>query len=135
MQLSGDVEWARQWLEYAESDLASAEWLSQAPDPAVTQRNVYWLCQQAAEKAIKALLLAYDLPIEYTHNLYWLSTLLPKESSIHGREGLKHLSELGLESRYPDQLPELQATAEIEVVLELAREIVSLAKAEMARPR
>ena len=49
---------AREWLRYAEGDLVSAKKLATFSD--VPPRNVCYLAQQSAEKALKALLIALD---------------------------------------------------------------------------
>jgi HEPN domain-containing protein len=65
-----------QWMLYAKADLA----LAQAPLP---EGGMYeQLCfhaQQAVEKSLKAILVAADVDIPYTHNLQKLIDLLPAE--------------------------------------------------------
>lgn len=56
-----------QWMGKARSDLRSAETLLAADPPLVG--NALYHCQQAAEKAMKALLYWQDVPFQKTHKL------------------------------------------------------------------
>ncbi len=61
------------WLEYAEADRRSAHHAMQAAD----YRDVAFHCQQAAEKALKSLLVHHTLERPpYLHNLRELLSLL-----------------------------------------------------------
>ena len=57
----------RAWMAKARSDLGTAKKLAGGPD-AYLDTAIYH-CQQAAEKAIKALLVQHDLRFEKTHDL------------------------------------------------------------------
>ena len=57
----------RAWMAKARSDLGTARKLASGPD-AYLDTAIYH-CQQAAEKAIKALLVQNDLRFEKTHDL------------------------------------------------------------------
>lgn len=57
----------QKWLTIAQHDLASAHKLAQEPEPLLDTAICH--CQQAAEKALKALLVFHDLPFEKTHDL------------------------------------------------------------------
>lgn len=57
----------RAWMAKARSDLGTARKLASGPD-AYLDTAIYH-CQQAAEKAIKALLVEHDLRFEKTHDL------------------------------------------------------------------
>lgn len=57
----------QKWLTIAQHDLASARKLAQEPEPLLD--TAIYHCQQAAEKALKALLVFHDLPFEKTHDL------------------------------------------------------------------
>lgn len=60
-------ELVRNWLTKAQSDLASAAKLADKFDPHLD--TAIYHCQQAAEKAIKAVLVFYDQPFEKTHEI------------------------------------------------------------------
>jgi HEPN domain-containing protein len=63
----------RAWMQKARSDLGTARKLATGPD-AYLDTAIYH-CQQAAEKAIKALLVQHDLRFQKTHDLELLMTL------------------------------------------------------------
>ncbi len=68
---------AADWLRHAYSDLALAR---TTPLPPILFEDLCFHAQQAAEKAIKAILVAYNIPVPRTHNLRTLFDLLPAES-------------------------------------------------------
>lgn len=101
----GDPMDPRRWLRYAEEDLQLAAELRMQPELAA--RYSCWHSQQAAEKAIKALLLLETGEFELTHRLYELAELLPEPLSARiPRPGLLLLTQLYIESRYPGDYPE-----------------------------
>ena len=57
---------AGRWLAFARGDLESATALLATQTP---NRNVGYLAQQAAEKALKAVILLDNAPFEMTHDL------------------------------------------------------------------
>jgi len=61
------IEYVRQWLDKAYSDLHSARKLTASPDPILD--TAFYHCQQAAEKAVKGYLAFCDHPLEKTHNV------------------------------------------------------------------
>jgi HEPN domain-containing protein len=87
------------WLRHAYSDLALA---STTPLPQILLEQLCFHAQQAAEKALKAVLVAYNIPVPRTHNLRTLYDLLPMEvmapPDIQEAVGL---SEYAVASRYP----------------------------------
>lgn len=109
---------ARQWLAKAKSDLVAAERLIAADGP---YDAVCFHAQQAAEKALKALLAFAQAPIPHTHNLEDLqAACVPLTSvSVPARLSTWELSELtpfAVESRYdvefwPDEQTARQAAA------------------------
>ena len=63
------------WLRYAEEDLITAETLlAQAHIP---PRQACWFAQQAAEKALKAVLIFLQIDFPRTHDLNLLRNLVP----------------------------------------------------------
>jgi HEPN domain-containing protein len=64
---------------------------------------VCFLCQQAAEKYLKAILNEDGLTVPRTHNLEdVLSLLLPSHSQLEAyRRGLKFLIQFAVDPRYP----------------------------------
>jgi len=79
----------REWLNRARSNLA----LAKAKRKGVYLEDLCFDAQQAAEKAIKALLIKVDVDFPYVHDLAELLTLLEKNgqkipTSIRQAEGL-----------------------------------------------
>ncbi len=66
----GAIETARQWLRYAEGDLAVAEHEMSRPTP--IYHTVCFLCQSAAEKFVKGFLISRGWSLEKTHDLVQL---------------------------------------------------------------
>ena len=94
------VQEALRWLRYSAEDLDVAQRLL-AARPSVP-RHVCWHSQQAAEKALKAVLELEAIDHPYTHDLDVLRDLLPASWPIRvDRSGLSELSEWAVEARYP----------------------------------
>lgn len=96
---------ATRWLLYAQEDLqAGKEHLEKKSG---VPRHVCWLVQQAAEKAMKALLVLWQIDFPKTHDLQLLSSLLPESGRPpdYGSR-LAELSEWAVEARYPGDWPE-----------------------------
>jgi HEPN domain-containing protein len=66
---------AHHWLELARGDLQTAQALLSIDHP--VRRNIAFLTQQAAEKAVKALFAHHDLRVPRTHDLQGLLEVLP----------------------------------------------------------
>jgi HEPN domain-containing protein len=78
--------------------------------------------QQAAEKALKAVLVFEQIAFPYTHNLTTLSNPIPDEWSVAQAEAdLERLSEYAVESRYPGDLPEITSTEAEEATADARR--------------
>jgi len=94
---------ARRWLTYAEEDLAAARALSGGGAP----RHVCWLAQQAAEKALKAVLVFLQIDFPFWHDLDALRNLIPDGWSVKEEyPDLAELTQWAVESRYPGDWPE-----------------------------
>ena len=91
---------ALRWLRFSDEDLDAALQLIRGTPPA--PRQACWLCQQAAEKALKAALVLEDIDFLYTHDLDALRNLLPKGWTVRDTHNdLSELTEWAVESRYP----------------------------------
>lgn len=114
----------RAWMAKARSDLGTARKLASGPD-AYLDTAIYH-CQQAAEKAIKALLVKSDLRFEKTHDL---EVLIARGTSVTPRLSLlldqaDRLTPYAVAYRYPGE--ELVPTAEeFAAALAAAEEIVA----------
>ncbi len=87
------------WLTYAKSDLELARVC--LPESVLLETLCYH-AQQAAEKALKALLIAYSTDPPRTHNIGTLLDLLEKHTNI--LEEIREstiLTEYAVSSRYP----------------------------------
>lgn len=93
---------ALQWLRRARSNLARAK--ANHPLPAeVLYEDLCFDAQQAAEKAIKAVLVYKNITFPKTHDIIDLLTLLD-EGGIEIEEGLRQadiLTSYAVETRYP----------------------------------
>lgn len=91
------------WFAIAEADLAILEliWRDKSASPGMFGGGCFH-AQQAAEKALKGLLIAQDLPAPRTHDLIALFRSLPDQpSSLALREPTARLNEYGVGPRYP----------------------------------
>jgi len=108
---------SREWAERAQYDLATADAMFQAG------RYLYVLfcCQQAAEKALKAVIAKKtgELPPR-VHNLLRLAEVAGIESSQEQIHFLSKLSGYYIQSRYPEEIRAAGAT----ITQELAREVL-----------
>lgn len=92
---------AKEWLEYAKNDLDSAEFLTKkVPVPI---EIICYLCQQSAEKALKAFMVEHKIEVIRTHDLGILiekcSHVSPNFRTI-SRE-CSRLTDYAAQSRYP----------------------------------
>lgn len=93
-------EIVEEWRRYARDDLTAARAL--AGSDAVQPRHVCFWAQQAAEKAIKSLYVAAQVPFAFIHDLEKLVGKLPEGHSIDEQGlDLAWLSQWAVEPRYP----------------------------------
>jgi HEPN domain-containing protein len=94
-------EHARRWIEKARSDLLNAD--NNLAARKVPYDTVCFHCQQAAEKLLKAFLVARGREYPITHNLFViLEEILEYDSSAESlREALALLNPYSVEVRYP----------------------------------
>jgi len=94
---------ANRWMSYALEDMEGAQALLHDAAPS---RLACFHAQQAAEKALKALLVRDQVAPPRTHNLTTILGLInsPIDISV-GEEDLAALSVWALEARYPGDLP------------------------------
>jgi HEPN domain-containing protein len=112
------------WLTKAQRDLASARKLA-APPEALLDTAIYH-CQQAAEKAVKGLLLFHDQDFEKTHDITDLLRLAapfaPELSAFLALGEL--LTPYAVRFRYPGTVPEPER-AEYSQAQEAADQLVA----------
>lgn len=89
------------WLRYARSDLELASIVR--PDEVLFE-GLCFHTQQAAEKALKAVLIDKGIPPPKTHNIRTLLELLPQDITIPQKiDDAASLSDYAVVSRYPGE--------------------------------
>ena len=112
----------RCWLRYAQEDLQTAETL--LAQKGIPPRHICWLAQQAAEKAMKTILVFLQVDFPKIHDLDALRNLLPNGWKVKTEHpDLADLSEWAVEARYPGDWPEA-GEAEAASAVEKARGIL-----------
>ena len=101
-----NVPESKRWLAYARSDLDAAHALLR--DPEHYPRQVCFLAQQAAEKALKAVLVLLEVEFPFTHDLDRLRDLIPEGWRVKsGHPDLADLAIWAVEARYPGDMPQV----------------------------
>ena len=114
------------WLQYARSDLALA---SIEPPPGVLLDALCHHAQQAAEKALKAVLVAAKVSFPPTHNLKVLLERLPNDLAVPNQVMQSaSLTPYAVASRYPDALGPVTDRSEWQEALILAKAVVDWAE-------
>jgi HEPN domain-containing protein len=124
-ELSDRREVAARRLRWATEDLRLAEHAA-ADDDLVSRGACIW-AHQAAEKAMKALLISRDLDPPKLHDLDRLAARLPDDdaSAFDGLD-LPELTRWAIEARYPDDLDEANS-ADAARAIDLARLVLGAA--------
>jgi len=120
----------REWLNRARSNLA----LAKAKRKGVYLEDLCFDAQQAAEKAIKSLLIKVDVDFPYVHDLARLLTLLENSgqkipASVRQAEGL---SRYAVFSRYPGMGPQIEQK-EYQDAVKIAGQVVRWAERQIAK--
>ena len=120
---------ARRWLRYAQEDLEVVGQMARVARP----RYACWFSQQAAEKALKAVLVLESVDFPYSHDLRRLRDLFPTDwPQGAAPDLLDRLTEWGAEARYPGDWPEPTAADAARAESE-ARSIYDAVAAEFSR--
>lgn len=119
-----------EWLAYAGSDLKLA---MTADSPDIMKEMLCFHAQQAAEKAIKAVLIKENIGFPRTHNLRILLDKLPHQIKVSADvEDAAVLTEYAVSARYPGDLEEVteeeyrEALMLAQRVLDWATKIIQL---------
>ena len=123
------TESAQDWLRFAVGDYADAESLFAVGGQS---RNVAYISQQAAEKALKAALYLEAGESPHTHDLDQIRSRLPGTWNLDVLEVDWRLLTRQVRARYPE-LGQEPSPAEAEQALNDARLIVEAVAAEFAR--
>jgi HEPN domain-containing protein len=91
------------WLNYSLDDLKTAKLILSTKDDWIVPRNICYLCQQAVEKAIKAIYVSENQRFHKIHDLDSLKNNLPDSWKDFGNTitDLSQLSDWAIEGRYP----------------------------------
>ncbi len=118
------------WLRFAEEDLETAELELRESRP---PRTTAFSAQQAAEKAIKAAVIAAGVTPPRTHDLNELVQLVPADWSVAQIDAdLGLLSQLAVQTRYPDTAA-VVSDEEARIAVADARKIVEAARDDLDR--
>ena len=117
----------QEWLAKADSDLAAAEALVR--DGGAHADHICFLAQQAAEKTVKAVLLAVHARIPRTHDLSFLIDLVDAAERELARalRPLEALTPYAAGLRYPSYMPPAKASEAV-TALQLARAARAMAR-------
>lgn len=117
----------REWLNRARSNLAKATSVFEAPQ--VYLEDLCFDAQQAAEKAIKAVLIHLDVRFPYVHDLAQLLALVEQtgQSVPESVRRAASLSDYAVETRYPG-LSEPVIGQEYDEAVAIAEEVVRWAQ-------
>ena len=119
------------WLEHAQGDLLSAKAILR--DEHLPPRVACFLAQQAAEKAVKAVLVAKQIDVPRTHDLEALVALIPANSQLKEMIAvLGGMSQWAVEARYPGDWPEATRQEAAEAV-SVAGEALTLCRSLASR--
>jgi HEPN domain-containing protein len=101
----GKQEMLQQWLEKGNDDLRSAEYLSTMHHP-TPDEIICYLCQQSAEKYLKAFIYSHDIEPDKTHDLEYLLEICQQYNAEFSTLSLKVyvLTGYGVLPRYPNDL-------------------------------
>jgi HEPN domain-containing protein len=117
----------REWLNRAKSNLAKA--VAAADVPEVYLEDLCFDAQQAAEKALKAILLCTGTRFAYTHDMAYLLSLV-EQGGLALPPAVRRaaiLSEYAVQARYPG-IAEPVTLEEYEEAIEIARNVVTWAE-------
>lgn len=121
----------RRWLRYAHEDLLAAEATLKQED--MLPRHACWLAQQAAEKAIKAVLVFLQIDFPRRHDLDALRKLAPDGWQFKvNHPDLAALSEWAVEARYPGDWPDA-VEADAQAAVKQARAVWESVYADLAQ--
>ena len=96
---------AQDWLRHARSDLALA---GMRKTRALLYEHLCFHAQQAAEKALKAVLVHHGIRVPRSHDLAYLMNMLPRSvSTFPPLVDLPVLTKYAVQQRYPGEIPPL----------------------------
>jgi HEPN domain-containing protein len=128
MSAGSDSASAADWLAYAAEDLGAARGIVEGGSG--VPRHACFFAQQAAEKALKAVLIAHGLRYPKVHDLERLLGLQPAGFALGvAVPELAKLTDLAVDARYPGLSP---TWPEAEEALTTAEAVVAAVTAHLA---
>ena len=120
------------WLAHAESDLRITQICRS--DSGVLPNQTVFHAQQAAEKAIKAVLLEHKIRFPRTHDLGELIVLIQQHAVMwpFAPDEVEALSPFAVETRYPDDTDRLSEN-EVSEAISLAEKVIEWAKKQIGQ--
>ena len=118
-----DVEDVREWIRFARMDLSASVFLQRhSPLPI---EIICYHCQQAAEKAIKAVLVSHDAEVPHIHDLgKLLAAATQYENSMRGlSQQANRLTDFATFTRYPNEI--IISEADMKIALKYAEDILT----------
>jgi len=113
------------WLRHAASDLELAQ---VERTPVILLEGLCFHAQQAAEKSLKAVLIAHDIAFPKTHNIRTLLDHIPRNLTVPDEiEAAAGLTDYAVLARYPAEIEPI-TEAEYHDAIRLAEAVVSWAK-------
>ena len=122
-----------EWLKRAKSNIAIAR---QRKTEDVYLEDLCFETQQAAKKALKAVLLAKWIPFRFVHDIAELLTLL-EQNNIHFLENIRSAAELtdySVEARYPGPFAPV-TEKEFKEALKIAETAIKRAEVEIQKTK
>lgn len=116
------------WLEKGDHDVQAAEIILRSSEPLTDV--ICYHCHQAVEKYLKAYLIHKKISFPKTHDLDYLIELCVKEElAFHKiKNDASHLSEYGIETRYPGDIPISYEFEEAKEALNKVKKIIKFVK-------
>ncbi len=96
-------DYVKKWLLKANNDLKAATSLLKMPAGEIVTEAVCFHSQQAAEKYLKAFLVAHNIDFGKTHNLEFLVELCAGQDMDFRKLEVGNLTSYAVEVRYPDE--------------------------------
>ena len=123
-----DIKVVNEWLAEAKEDFDFASFALKEKDRFYSRICFHF--QQAAEKYLKAFIVAYDLPFEKIHDLTKLIKICQQKDNSFAniKEEAKHLTDLYVDTRYPAFWPTGRTRKEAEKAKQAAQSIGDFVK-------
>ena len=120
------------WLKIARDDLLSARALLKLD----FLSNASYLCEQSAEKSLKAYLVFKKQSITKTHDLLMLLERCMQFDRDFGRlfDAADYLNPFSTKFRYPSEYNDVPGTADIELAVKHAQRIMNFVKRKITGP-